>query len=553
MPLSGEEALLRSTVHPHPFKKFVYAAVVAVDLDRVGLRLVAGTQEPESKSVPAEQRSGLVPAAGQPDLLAVFNGGFKAKHGGYGMGIGQDVFIPPKQDESCTVALYADGRVRIGTWKSLDHSGVVAWRQTPPCLAREGERNPDLGNAWKSRRWGMNAKGKQDIRRSALGTREDGRVLLFGLGEWITPQELTHAMLEAGARDVAELDINWSYTRFIMFARGDAGTPQVSGTLIPEIKHGPGEYVTRASSRDFFYLFQKHGGRSVFGAGTRQASAVDWMLCALMTKGRLRTARVPSPSASYPARRRRVSRSSGSARASRSSWDLILYPQIVRSYGALSAQLATGGVDVAWIPPLLAAELNKSGAVSMLAIVRRESVGVYHSVLFTRSDSDVRTLSDMQGRSIGWVDRSSAGGYAVPRLWLEHNGVDPARCFSRESFHHTHANVARAVLRGEVDLGATYAVMEPRSRRIVDAGWFRVEDAEEVGAVVLAQAGSVPADGIAVARRVPDETGELLKAALLGLSEEQRAEVRQVFRAERFERCTPAYMASIERLQSALV
>lgn len=230
---------------------------------------------------------------------------------------------------------------------------------------------------------------------------------------------------------------------------------------------------------------------------------------------------------------------------------LILYPQIVRSYGALSAQLAAGGVHVAWVPPLLAAELRRSGVVTLVASVRREGTGVYHSVLFTRGDSEVKTLSDLEGSSIGWVDRSSAGGYVVPRLWLRHNGIDPDSCFSRESFHHTHANVARAVLRGETDVGATFAVLEPRSRKIVDGGWFGLDEATSADVTVLAQAGSVPADGVAVARRVPREAAEQLEAALFDLTDGERDAVRNVFRAEGFDRCLPAYIASIERLENA--
>ncbi len=250
--------MVRTTVHPHAFKKFVYVAIVAVDLDRMAVKLVAGTHEPESKRVPRQARTGLVPAADQKRLVAVFNGGWKTRHGGYGMGIGSQLFVPPKPDNSCTVALYDDGRVRIGRYKELDHTGLSAWRQTPPCLARQGKPSADLDNAWKRRRFGMNAKGKEDIRRSAVGTRDNGRVLLFGLGEWVTPRGLARAMLAAGAEDVAELDINWSYTRFILFQpSGDGGAPVVSGTLIPEIKHLPGEYVSRPSMRDFFYLIRR--------------------------------------------------------------------------------------------------------------------------------------------------------------------------------------------------------------------------------------------------------------------------------------------------------
>ncbi len=217
--------MLRTTVHPHPFKKDVYAVVVAVDLRRVDLVLVAGTHEPESKTVPKHQRTGLVPAKRQDDLLAVFNGGFKARHGGYGMMVDGDVYVPAKED-ACTIALLRDGSVRIRPFSELkaSESDMRAYRQTPPCLVQDGETNPEL-SGWTARKWGMSIEGKDDIRRTALGVDASGNVLLFGLGEWIRAKELALAMKLAGAKDAAELDINWSYTRFLFFGRPKPDAP----------------------------------------------------------------------------------------------------------------------------------------------------------------------------------------------------------------------------------------------------------------------------------------------------------------------------------------
>ncbi|MCB9578260.1 MAG: phosphodiester glycosidase family protein [Polyangiaceae bacterium] len=248
--------MLETTVHPHPFKKDVYAVVVAVDLRRVELALVAGTHEPESKAVPREERAGLVPEDRQADLLAVFNGGFKARHGGYGMMVDQQVYVPAK-DDACTIALYQDGSVRIRTFDQLAQADIRAYRQTPPCMVVDGELNEML-SGWSARKWGMSIEGKDDIRRTALGVDESGQVLLFGIGEWIRPKELALAMQLAGAKNVAELDINWSYTRFLFFGHPEPNAPlQVTATLIPKLEHSKRGYVHKASYRDFFYLAKK--------------------------------------------------------------------------------------------------------------------------------------------------------------------------------------------------------------------------------------------------------------------------------------------------------
>lgn len=251
----GAPILYRTTVHPHPSKWQVYAAIVAIDLRRAELRLVAGTLEPKSKTVPDERRPGLVPAEDQADLIAVLNGGFMSRHGGYGMKIGADVFLPPRED-ACTVALLADGGIRVGTWSALKggEGSMTAYRQMPPCLIEQGAMHPTLLADPSTHKWGVSEQGEIEVRRSALGLDPSGRTLFYGVGEWITAKDLAAAMAAAGAVSAAEADINWSYTRFLFFGRPAGGPLQVVSTLIPKMKYTLEGYVTKPAERDFFYL-----------------------------------------------------------------------------------------------------------------------------------------------------------------------------------------------------------------------------------------------------------------------------------------------------------
>ncbi len=252
----GPAVMYQATVHPHPIKGFMYVVVVAIDRSRVDLHLVAGTLEPASKAVPPERRPGLVPQGHQADLIAVFNGGFMAKHGAFGMMVDGDTFLPPRED-ACTVALFRDRSIRIETWKDLKASEpeMAAYRQAAPCIIEKGVEHPNLETDRRPRPWGSSETGEVEIRRSALGLDASGRVLLYGLGEWVTVKALAGAMKAAGAVNAAQLDINWSYTRFLLFGRPAPGGPlQVTSTLIPKIKHSRDGYVTNPSERDFFYL-----------------------------------------------------------------------------------------------------------------------------------------------------------------------------------------------------------------------------------------------------------------------------------------------------------
>jgi hypothetical protein len=199
----------------------------------------------------------LVPAEHHAGLIAVMNGGFKASHGGWGMRIGQDVFVPARED-GCTIGLGRDGGVRVAAWPSLAASEpeLVAWRQTPPCLLESGVLDARL--ATQPRKWATSVEGRLDVRRSALGVDPSGRVAFYALGEEIEPKPLAVALAAAGAAAAAQLDINWSYTRFLLFGRPAPDAPlQVTATLIPKIEHARSGYVTKPSARDFFYLRER--------------------------------------------------------------------------------------------------------------------------------------------------------------------------------------------------------------------------------------------------------------------------------------------------------
>jgi hypothetical protein len=55
---------------------------------------------------------------------------------------------------------------------------------------------------------------------------------------------------------VAQLDINWSWTRFLLYG-GDNGDPTVTSTLVPQMVHAKQGYVKKPGFRDFFYLLKR--------------------------------------------------------------------------------------------------------------------------------------------------------------------------------------------------------------------------------------------------------------------------------------------------------
>ena len=175
------------------------------------------------------------------------------------MKVGNDTFLTPRAD-ACVVVMSDDGGVRIGPWSTLakDAAAAYAYRQTPPCLVQDGDVNPALAAVGRPKAWGGAENGEYAIRRSALGLANGGRTLFYGLGEHVTPRALAEAMRAVGAVEAAELDVNWSYTRFFVYDPARAsGASQPIDSLIPKLSHAGGEYVTRPAERDFFYWMRR--------------------------------------------------------------------------------------------------------------------------------------------------------------------------------------------------------------------------------------------------------------------------------------------------------
>jgi hypothetical protein len=252
----GDVVMWKSLVHPDPKRPFAAVAVVAIDRQKTELFLVAGTDEPKSNKVPRAERPGLIPDSAGDSLVAAFNGGFKAMHGNYGMRLGQDTFIPPR-DIACTIARQPDGALTVRTFSKAPEAwdSALWYRQTPPCLVEGGEPNPGLLFEF-NKNWGAAVGGDTIIRRSAFGVSKDGRHFFYALGDAVTAQSIGRAMLAVGAENAAQLDVNYSYPRFLLFDKGEGG-PSATSPIIPDIKYSPSEYVRQPSNRDFFYVTKK--------------------------------------------------------------------------------------------------------------------------------------------------------------------------------------------------------------------------------------------------------------------------------------------------------
>jgi hypothetical protein len=256
-------AMYKTLVHPDANRSWGELYVVAIDLEQTDLHAAAGTQEPKAE-LPGPKslaRPGRIPLAHHAALLGAFNGGFMAEHGHYGMLVDGVTLIKPRET-SCTVVGYDDGTVEIATWKSVAHASErMSWfRQTPACMYENGTMHVGLRFP-ETRLWGATLDGDTVIRRSAIGLDESRRMLFVGIGNNMTARALAEGMRHAGAVDVAQLDVNWSYPKFLVYENGKSGALEAHA-LMEGFEYTPGDYLTKSSLRDFFYLTRRDTPRT---------------------------------------------------------------------------------------------------------------------------------------------------------------------------------------------------------------------------------------------------------------------------------------------------
>lgn len=211
--------------------------------------------------------------------------------------------------------------------------------------------------------------------------------------------------------------------------------------------------------------------------------------------------------------------------------------------------LSQGQIDAAWVAPVVALDcVERRTARPRIATVRQGET-VYHSVLFSREDSRIKSLADLQKVIAVWVGPESASGYLVPLASLRARGVSLGRAFSEQQFGGTHEAVMRAVAEGRADVGACFAHFHPDdAHQLVASSWTEA-NVEEKFRVLLA-AGPIPTDVIVTHRSMDEGHQQALMAAFdwLVLQPEPAAAAKAVFQCDGFAACGDEHLRGLSKL-----
>jgi phosphonate transport system substrate-binding protein len=132
---------------------------------------------------------------------------------------------------------------------------------------------------------------------------------------------------------------------------------------------------------------------------------------------------------------------------------------VAADYLTLVQALQSGKVDFAFFPPFSYVKAEENAGAKLLLKAVRRGRAVYYSAIIVHADSPIKTLDDLKGKNIAWVDRTktSTTGYLIPRDELiRKKKVNPDAFFGKQTFLKSHSEVVKAVLEKTVDAAATW-------------------------------------------------------------------------------------------------
>lgn len=151
----------------------------------------------------------------------------------------------------------------------------------------------------------------------------------------------------------------------------------------------------------------------------------------------------------------------------------------------------------------------------------------YYAVMYSRADSGIETLEDMEGRSLAFADPNSTSGYLVPNAELRGMGIEPEAYFSETGFGGGHEQAVVAVLQGQYDAGVTWTsgvgardegFSRGNLRSMVDRGML---DMNEIN--IIWQSNLITNGPRVIRADLPQELQDLVMGAMMQLQTLDRA------------------------------
>jgi phosphonate transport system substrate-binding protein len=183
---------------------------------------------------------------------------------------------------------------------------------------------------------------------------------------------------------------------------------------------------------------------------------------------------------------------------------------VASDYAAVIEALRNHTADLAFVHPggyVLASREAKARIVAKNLWHGKSS---FTSRIYVRREAGIKTVEDLRGKTIAFVDPASSSGYIYPMVLLIQRGLvtnrDPKTFFKEVVFSGAHDASMRALLNGHVDAIASFDLAREQ---------YLKDPAERERIVVVVETQAIPEAGIAARDGLDPAMFAKVRAALL--------------------------------------
>ena len=183
---------------------------------------------------------------------------------------------------------------------------------------------------------------------------------------------------------------------------------------------------------------------------------------------------------------------------------------VASDYAAVIEALRNRTADLAFVHPGGYVLASREAKATIVAKNLWHGKSSFTSRIYVRRDAGIKTVEDLRGKTIAFVDPASSSGYIYPMVLLIKRGLvtnrDPKSFFKEVVFSGAHDASMRALLNGHVDAIASFDMA--REQYLKDA-------AERERLIFVAETEPIPEAGIAAREGLDPATFAKVRAALL--------------------------------------
>lgn len=183
---------------------------------------------------------------------------------------------------------------------------------------------------------------------------------------------------------------------------------------------------------------------------------------------------------------------------------------VASDYAAVIEALRNRTADLAFVHPVGYVLANREAKATIIAKDRWHGNTSYTSRIWVRKESGYKTLEELKGKTIAFVDPASSSGYVYPMVMLIQRGLvknrDPKTFFKEVMFAGSHDAGAIALLKGHVDALGSFDEM-PRQ--------YLKDPADREKLTWVAESAPIPEGGICGREGLDPATVGKIRAALL--------------------------------------